>query len=190
LRLLPTWVGTLNWGFQMAGTIGGRQGANISISCWNGNGSFWSSSSLLYDALESTDILFIIETHASHARPLPDYAGYHWLSICRQETRRLGAVRGSGGVACLTRDSLQNRVSLVVADEFARFMWVRVRAGVTPPRDIYIAVCYFPPASSSFAIHNDFNMDPFIDLYIDITQYSTVGEVILLGNFNAPTRDL
>jgi hypothetical protein len=132
----------------------------------------------------------VTETHASPVRPLPDFAGYHWLSVCRQETRSSGGVRGSGGVACLTRDSLQNMVSLVAADEFARFMWVRVRARVTPPRDIYIAVCYFPPTSSSFAIHNDFNGDPFIDLYTGITQYSVVGEVILLGDFNTRTRDL
>jgi hypothetical protein len=32
--------------------------------------------------------------------------------------------------------------------------------------------------------------DPFIDLYVDITQYSTVGEVILLGDFNSCTRAL
>jgi hypothetical protein len=158
--------------------------------CWNGNGSFWSSPGLLYDALGSTDILFVTETHASRVRPLPDFTGYHWLSVCRQETRSSGGVRGSGGVACLTRDSLQNMVSLVATDEFSRFMWVRVRARVTPPRDIYIAVCYFPPASSSFAIHNDFNGDPFIDLYTGITQYSVVGEVILLVDFNARTRDL
>jgi hypothetical protein len=90
----------------------------------------------------------------------------------------------------LTKDSLQNRVSLVAADEFSRFMWVRVRVGVTPLRDIYIAVSYFSPTSSSFSIHNDVNGDPFIDLYTGMTQYTVVGEVILLGDFNARTRDL
>jgi hypothetical protein len=39
----------------------------------------------------------------------------------------------------------------VAMDEFARFMWVRVR-GVSPlPRDIYIVDCYFSLASSSYA---------------------------------------
>jgi hypothetical protein len=97
-------------------------------------------------------------------------------------------IKGSGGVACFARDSLRSRISLVTADEFARFMWVRVR-GVSPlPRDIYIAVCYFPPASSSYAIHNGPDGDPFIDLYANITQYSTVGEVILIGDFNSRTK--
>jgi hypothetical protein len=100
----------------------------------------------------------------------------------------LGGIIGSGGVACFARDSLRSKISLVVADEFARFMWVRVR-GVSPlPRDIYITFYYFPPTSSSYAIHNGLDGDPFIDLYANITQYSTIGEVILLGDFNSHTR--
>jgi hypothetical protein len=170
--------------------LGRRQGTGISIRYWNGHGSFWSSSGLLYDALESTDILFVTETHASPIRPLPNIADYHWFSVCRQETRSSGKVRGSGGVACLASDSLRNIVSLVAEDEFAKFMWIRISIRVSPPRDIYIAVCYFPPASSPFSIHNGSNGDPFIDLYTGITQYSVVGEVILLGDFNAHTKDL
>lgn len=90
----------------------------------------------------------------------------------------------------MTSDSLRNRVSLVAEDEFVRFMWIQISVGVSPPRDIYIAVCYFPVASSPFVIHNSSNGDLFIDLYIDITQYSADGEVILIGDFNARTRDL
>lgn len=136
------------------------------------------------------DILSVTETHASHVRPLPDIAGYHWFSVCRQETRSSGGIRGSGGVACLASDSLRNKVPVVVEDEFARFMWIQISVRVSRPRDIYIAVCYFPPTSSPFSIHNGSNGDPFIDLYTGITQYSVVGEVILLGDFNARTRDL
>ena len=97
---------------------------------------------------------------------------------------------GSGGIACLVRDTLRDRVSIVAADEHARFMWIRARFKVSPPRDIYIAVCYFSLASSPFAIHNKADGDPFTDLYTDITKYSTDGEIILMGYFNARTRDL
>lgn len=123
-------------------------------------------------------------------RLLPDIIGYQWFSICRQETKSSGGVKGSGGIACLVRDTLRDRVSVVAADEHARFMWIRARVRVSPPRDIYIAVCYFPPASSPFAIHNKADGDPFTDLYTDITKYSTDGEVILMGDFNARNRDL
>ena len=79
---------------------------------------------------------------------------------------------------------------MIATDEFARFLWVRVH-GVSPlPRDIYIAVFYFPSTSSSYAIHDGPNGDPFIDLYSDITQYLAVGEVVLLGDFNSSSRAL
>jgi hypothetical protein len=144
---------------------------------------------MLSDALCTSDILFITETHASPVRPLPDIAGYHWFSTCRQETRSSGGVRGSGKVACLIRDSFRDRVSLVASDEFARFMWIRL-SGFSLPRDIYMAVCYFPPMSSQFAIHSDSDGDPYMDLYASIIQYSMMGDVILLGDFNARTRAL
>ena len=96
-------------------------------------------------------------------------------------TRVLRGVRGLGGDACLTRDSLQVRVSMVSLDEFSHFMWVWIH-GLSPlPRDIYIAVCYFPPALSHFAIHSDPVGDPYLDLYVGIIQYSLAGEVILGG---------
>jgi hypothetical protein len=104
--------------------------------------------------------------------------------------RSSGGIIGSGGVACFIRESLWSRISLVATYEFARFMWVRVR-GVSPfPRDIYIAICYFPPTSSPYAIHNGLEGDPFIDLYVGFTQCSMVGEVVLLGDFNSCTRAL
>jgi hypothetical protein len=44
--------------------------------------------------------------------------------------------------------------------------------------------------SSSYAIHNGLDRDSFVDLYADITQYSMVGEVVLLGDFNSCTKAL
>ena len=69
-------------------------------------------------------------------------------------------------------------------------MWIQIRARTSLPRDIYIAVCYFPPISSSYAIHNSSDGDPFTDLYSDITRFLIVGDVILTGDFNARTKDL
>lgn len=69
----------------------------------------------MYDTLGSSNILFVAETDAILVMPLLDM-------------RHFSGVRGSGGVICLTRDSLRNMVSLVVVDEFARFM----RVGLEP----------------------------------------------------------
>ena len=90
---------------------------------------------------------------------------------------------------CLARDDLRDRISVVATDDHARFMWIQIRVSTPPRRDIYIAVCYFPPISSSFSIHSS-DDDPFTDLYSDITKYSVVGDIIIMGDFNAQTRDL
>jgi hypothetical protein len=143
----------------------------------------------MYDALGSSDILFVTETHASPIRPLLDITSYHWFSTCRHETRCSSGVRGSNGVACLTKDSLRSRVSMVASNELARFMWIWV-SGISPlSRDIYIVVCYF---SQPHHLLPSIMIPPKTptNLYIDITQYSTIGEVILLGDFNTRTRAL
>jgi hypothetical protein len=57
-------------------------------------------------------------------------------------------------MAYLYRDSFQGRVTVIVEDEFARFMWIWV-IGVSPiPRDLY-----FAPTSSNFALHRDSDED-------------------------------
>lgn len=50
---------------------------------------------------------------------------------------------------------------------------------------IFIAICYFPPTTSNFAIYS--NGDPYQELYKDITRHATKGQVLLLGYFNVCT---
>ncbi|KAH9308981.1 hypothetical protein KI387_036892 [Taxus chinensis] len=114
--------------------------------------------------------------------------GFCFHAQTRQETWVSGGVRGSGGVACLYRDSLQNRISMVRSDESARDMWIRISGATRFSRDFYIAICYFPLTASPYAIHKGPNGDPFFDLYDIIGQYSVAGEVIILVDFNACTR--
>jgi hypothetical protein len=79
---------------------------------------------------------------------------------------------------------------MLSVDKYARFLWVQIHRKKPLLRDIYIAVCYFPPALSHFALHRESEEDPFSDLYADTFHYSTLGEVILPGNFNARTKNL
>jgi hypothetical protein len=61
----------------------------------------------------------------------------------------------------------------------------------TPSSEIYtLQFATSPKASSHFALHRESEGDPFSDLYVDTSHYSTLGEVILLGDFNARTRNL
>lgn len=123
-------------------------------------------------------------------RPLPDISSYQWLSSFRDEVRCSGGVRGSGGVACLIRDHLFSKISLVHSDSYSRFMWIRIDRGTFLYRDTYIVVYYFPLASSYYAIHSTKGGDPYEDLLEHITRFSAMGDIIILGNFNVLIRDL
>lgn len=87
------------------------------------------------------------------------------------------------------KDELRDRVTVANTDEYARYMWIRIRTGAPPLRDIFIAVCYFPPTASPFAIHDGVERDPFTNIYPNITKYSADGEIIIMGDFNARTKD-
>jgi hypothetical protein len=72
---------------------------------------------------------------------------------------------------------------MVAYDEFARFMWILVRALETSTLQFAT-----PPQYHHFSIHNELVGDLYLDLYVEIIQYLVIGEVILLGDFNARTQ--
>ena len=55
--------------------------------------------------------------------------------------------------------------------------------------DTIITICHFPPASSPYAIHSTEDSDPLIDLIECISRFSALGNNIVLGDFNAQTRE-
>jgi hypothetical protein len=79
---------------------------------------------------------------------------------------------------------------MLSANEYAIFLWVEILCNNPLLRDIYIAVCYSPKALSHFSLNRESEGDPFSNLYVDTSHYSTLGVVILLGDFNARTRNL
>lgn len=55
---------------------------------------------------------------------------------------------------------------------------------------LFMAVCYFLPDMSSYACHvTTKGHNPYETLHADITEFSTEGDVLLLGNFNARTSN-
>ena len=64
--------------------------------------------------------------------------------------RMVNTSRGSGGVAILFRRELQSRIQIMARDPEARFLWIRIELSVD--HIIYIALCYFAPTGSRFAV--------------------------------------
>ena len=116
---------------------------------------------------------------------MPHVLGYRWETACRAETRSEHRGRGSGGVGVLFREELQSLVHIVRRDDQARYMWVRLRAETG--KFLYIAICYFAPSTSVYAVPR--GQSPFSVLDEDIWEFSRDGDIILLGDFNARTRN-
>ena len=86
-------------------------------------------------------------------------------------------------MAVLFKEELKSIIHIVQRDEHAKYMWVRVRAETRRP--LYIAICYFPPSTSHYALPK--GQSPYMKLDEDIWEFSRDGDVILLGDFNART---
>ena len=151
------------------------------MAAWNCNGSLRLDVGAFEDSFKDRDIVFYSETHQAPGQLLPHVTGYIWETACRAETRSRG--RGSGGVAVLFREELRPLLHIVRRDEQSRYMWVRLRAETG--RFLYIAICYFPPATSAYATPR--GQSPFTVLDDDIWEFSKDGDIILLGDFNART---
>jgi len=142
--------------------------------------------------MEGRDIILLTETHQSPERGLPRVEGYRWESAYRRSTRQ-GTARGFGGVAILFRQELQGRLHVVAQDLEARYIWFSLQLSQT--RTVYIALCYSSPFGSSYALtveaspkDSDTSRSPYLCLSEEIFHYSTLGEVFLMGDFNAHTQ--
>ena len=93
-------------------------------------------------------------------------------------------------MAILFRQGLHSRLQIVARDPQARYIWFRLE--LSRDRSIYIALCYFAPTGSRFASteqeSSSAEASPYACLSEDIMEYSTLGEVFLMGDFNAHTR--
>ncbi|KAH7372891.1 hypothetical protein KP509_17G027200 [Ceratopteris richardii] len=87
--------------------------------------------------------------------------------------------------AILFRDRLQSRIQIVARDSQARYLWIRLP--LSQEHIIFIALCYFAPSSSRFAIIDREEDSPYTCLSEEITEYSALGQVLLMGDFNART---
>lgn len=121
-----------------------------------------------------------IETHQCTRVSLPQMPRHRWESVYRPTPRTWGGVRGSRGVAVLFKEELREVVHVVHKDVEAHYMWICL--STYRPRDVYIAVCYFPLAHSWYALGNE---SLYLPLNDDILCFSSMGDVPLVGEFNA-----
>ncbi len=127
------------------------------------------------DLIRSFDIVGLVETRTTVQSNIK-LPGYSHLSKHRRKRCKKG--RPSGGLVLYFRKKLKDAISLV-GGAHEDMMWIKVD-GVTVGlnRDLYLGLVYIKPGK---------NKDIFHQLDRDIVQYSSLGDIMLLGDFNGRT---
>jgi hypothetical protein len=95
-----------------------------------------------------------------------------------------GNGKGHGGIMVLVRKKYRF-IQLEKEDPNKQFVWLKISEN---GNRIRIAACYFAPqVSKIYKSRGLDDKDPFAALKIDIAIYSQLGEVLIVGNFNART---
>ena len=108
--------------------------------------------------------------------------GYKWFGNNRTSISKR-AVRGSGGVGALVKESTTDRFSIDIVDNSHEDMlWIACTQISKPDNVDFICVCYLPPAASS---EGDKSHDVFDILRSQCLQYQDREEIMICGDFNA-----
>ncbi len=132
--------------------------------------------------LQQQDIIGLTETHCSKSDNI-QLEGYT-TSIANRERHPNGR-KDSGGVAVLIRNSLRHCTSIVPSAS-TDVMWVKMKKEcMRLESDIFVGFVYISPDSSSFAKRQ--SDDVWGILYQEVSKFQSMGQVVLLGDFNART---
>ena len=161
---------------------------SLKITSWNVNGLYNQSQGycklqddLFVNSIKSYDIIGLVETHCSEEDRI-EFENYR----CYQNNRakHVNAKKSSGGLAVLIRNTIQPGVEIVHTDRYA--IWLKLeKSFFCSHSDTYLAIMYIPPENSTNSIRS--NDDPFQILECNIARYKQLGEIIIMGDFNART---
>ena len=112
----------------------------------------------------------------------------NFVSFSKVGYKLNGARRFSGGITVLMKPEIRKGVKYVnTRCQFG--IWMKFdKKYFNLINDIYICACYIPPEGSSVYTNNtDVNIDPYQLIEEDIIRYQELGDIMLMGDFNART---
>ena len=164
---------------------------NLSIASWNIDGIFHRldnerccklDDKTVIEKISKFDIIGLIETHCGPQDHL-FLEDYYTFQINRKKSPR--ARKFSGGIALFIKQSLRKGIKILPINH-TEYIWIKLDKNYFNfDNNIYIAFTYISPLSSSFSGKND---DIYELLENDISQFSSDGHCMLLGDFNAKTN--
>ena len=151
--------------------------SGISFSTWNINGV---NSNVLgdktknkdfVDAISSIDFMFLTETWNNKDIDMP---GFETINSVVIKSKSKTACRQSGGISLMFKSKFKNYVTIVKND-----------TELSNATDLFLCGTYIPPEKSNY-----FDEEIFEEFENDIIRFSSRGNVITLGDFNARTNKL
>ena len=84
---------------------------------------------------------------------------------------------------------LNNKISVIEENKKKGLIWIKIHKEIlTTDKDVFICLCYIPPASSKMLIGHDFNF--FEEIEKGIEHYGPLGATCIVCDFNARTGNL
>ena len=160
----------------------------VSITSWNVNGLFKRVNNervckLKENGIDNflqSDITCLMETHAKQNDVL-QHDGYKCYMINRNYTCK----KPSGGLAIFIKRNIVHGTQLV--DKSNKDMvWFKLDKGFFRLKlDLYLCFVYISPKNSSYTKKTNCDKVIFEKLERDISKYSKIGDIVLMGDLNA-----
>ncbi len=161
--------------------------SEISISTWNINGlnnkvlGDKTKNQDFIDAISNIDFMFLTETWNSKDIDIP---GFRVINSVVVKSKSKTACRQSGGISLMFKSKFMNYVTIVKNTK--NFLWSKISKEILKnDTDLYICGTYIPPEKSNY-----FDEEIFEEFENDIIRFSSRGNVVTLGDFNARTNKL
>ena len=146
---------------------------------WNCRGFPWHKGVATNVLFGEADVILLGETWERSTCTLPQIPGY----IVHSAMQHKRGHRGQGGVACIYRAHLHDRISVAKVEVHHPYIWIKITIG---GRIYFLACCYILHIGSTFyKSYGADPQDPFGDLGLDVCHFSSQGEVMLMGDMNA-----
>lgn len=167
-----------------------QQNNAVRLLAWNIQGisdNVLNDSSFNY-TIENSDICILTETWLEDKICVrPDI--FYTFNRLRPRLSKKG--RPSGGISVLIRKEFHHgrkkAISVVKESEYS--VWIKIcKTYFKLDKDIYVGGVYLPPEKSTFYMTKQ--DDPWGIIENEVMQFQNVGEVVMLGDFNARTGDL
>ena len=155
------------------------------IDCLHSRLSGWRTSKFTHpdvcNLLNTFDIFFLSETHCGVSDKV-GLDGYHIVQNLSPKSRN--ATRNFGGLAVAVKNKLLKGVTFLKITN-SEYLWIKLsKTFFSLSQDVYIFSVYISPHGSSYSHQRD---DIFTLIENDLVKYSTLGNCLFLGDFNAQT---